>query len=87
MKKIAASIFGSPYFLPTLIFAGKYAVVLQCIAALVFCGISQFGGPLGSLECAQILLESALTSFAIVACIELIPWMYRFVQWKNKKDS
>lgn len=50
-----------------LIVGGKWGAILLLTASLLFFAASQWGGPLGSLECAEVLLESALvtTGFAV----------------------
>lgn len=77
MKKFANALFGSPYFLRELLFAGKYAALLQFLAAIVFCGLARFGGPLGSLESAEILREAALVTLTVTAAIEMMAGFLR----------
>lgn len=72
MKKIANALFGSPYFLREFVFAGKYATLLQFFTAIVFCGLARFGGPLGSLESAQIMQESAMVTLTVTAAVEML---------------
>ncbi len=72
MMKFVDKIFGSPHFLGELLFAGKYAALLQFFVALFFCGLSRFGGPLGSLECAQVLSEAGLVTLTLTLATEII---------------
>ena len=72
MKKFVDRLFQSPYYMREVIFAGKYAALLQLIAALCFCAWSRVGGPMGSMECAEVLLECGWVTMALTFCIEMI---------------
>ncbi len=72
MMKFVDKILGSPYFLRELLFAGKYASVLQFFVAFLFCGLARFGGPLGSLEYAEIFRECALVTLTLTLVVELL---------------
>lgn len=70
--KFVDKILGSPYYLRELLFAGKYAALLQFFVAFLFCGLARFGGPLGSLECAEVFQESALVTMTLTLAVELL---------------
>ena len=74
MKKVE-KILGSPDYLRGLIFAGKYAALLQFVSGFFFCGLARFGGPLGSSECADHLVEAALSTLMITLCISFCAWI------------
>lgn len=77
MTKFATKIFGSPYFLRELLFAGKYAALLQFGAALTFFAFSRLGGPLGCLSYGFALAECALTTMTLVVCTEILALLLR----------
>ncbi len=70
-------LFCSPYYFRELLFAGKYAAVLQLVAALFFCGLARFGGPLGSLECAEVLREAGLTTLTVALLSDFVYTVYQ----------
>ena len=72
MSKFFDRLFQSPYYMRELIFAGKYSALLQLFAALFFCGWSLTGGPLGSMECADFLLECGWVTMTLAFAIEMI---------------
>lgn len=72
MMKFVDKIFGSPYYLRELLFAGKYAALLQFFVGILFCGFARFGGPLGSLECAEVFRECALVTLTLTLIVDLI---------------
>lgn len=65
-----------------LIFGGKWGATLLLMASLLFFAASQWGGPLGSLECAEVLLESALVTTGFSVGTE-----YLFHRIKRMSDS
>ncbi len=77
MMKFVDKVFGSPHYLRELIFAGKYAALLQFFVAFLFCGLARFGGPLGSLEAAEAFREAALVTLTLTLIVEIIVGVLR----------
>ena len=71
MKKIADRIFGSPHYLPALLFSSKFAAVLQFFAAMFFAFFSQRGGPLGCVEASRLFWESGAVTLTLAGVFEL----------------
>lgn len=67
MKRFAEKIWGRRGFFDLWLFAGKYAAMLQLIAALIFRGYSYGNGPIGFLTFADAMLESALVTLTLTA--------------------
>ncbi|MBP3301177.1 MAG: hypothetical protein J6M34_06730 [Clostridia bacterium] len=77
MKKITDRIFGSPHYLPSLLFAAKVAAAAQFFAALFFAFLSQRGGPLGCLEASRIFWEAGAVTLTLAATFELTAFFLR----------
>lgn len=71
MKKITDRIFGSPQYLPALLFSAKFAAVAQFFAAIFFAVFSQKGGPLGCIEASRVLWEAGAVTLTLAAVFEL----------------
>ena len=83
--KFVDRFFGSPYYLRELLFAGKYATLLQFFVGILFCGFARFGGPLGSLECAEVFRECALVTLTLTLIFDLlVKFLHRT---ETKSDS
>ena len=67
MKKILNRIFSYPRFFDLFLYAGKYAAIVQLLAALVFLGMSRSGAPLGCLTYVEQFLQAALTTVTLTA--------------------
>ena len=82
MLNFVERILNSPYYLRTLIFAGKYAALLQLILGFFFCGLARFGGLLGSLQFAEWSVQSALSTLMITLLIS-----FGFEKTQEMKDD
>ena len=65
MKKFLIRVLSYPRFLDCLLYAGKYAAVVQLLAAFVFLGFSRCGAPVGLLTYAEGMREAALTTMTL----------------------
>lgn len=77
MKKFADRIFGSPRYLPSLLFAAKFAAAAQFFAAVFFAVFSQKGGPLGCIEASRVFWEAGAVSLTLAAAFELTAYFLR----------
>ena len=82
--KIFDKIFGSPHYLRELLFFGKYATVLQFALSFFCCGLSRFGGILGSMAYAEVFREGALTTLTMTLVFELLLFFLRRTQRENE---
>ena len=71
MRKITERIFGSPRYLPSLLFAAKFAAAAQFFAAVFFAVFSQNDGPLGCIEASRLFLEAGAVTLTLAAAVEL----------------
>lgn len=72
MRKQVARMLSSPSYPGLLVYAGKYAAVLQLIAAVGFYLGAWRGLPLGALTYAEGFRDAALTTLTLTACLDLI---------------
>lgn len=70
--KFFDKIFGSPHYPRELLFIGKYTALLQFALSFFFCGLSRFGGVLGSLTYAEVFREGALVTLTMTLIVELL---------------
>jgi hypothetical protein len=77
MKKITDRVFGSPHYLPSLLFAAKLAAAAQFLVAVFFAVFSRMGGPLGCLEASRTFWEAGAVTLTLGASFELTAFFLR----------